>query len=153
QRSAGLRQRAGREAGLNQNGAEADTGQQAQLSKSHESLPRLGWQKTWMAYQSCRDLHANPSFATDRNSRESSRGGMTCPLGGRAACTPVGSIGPGIGCRKRVSAGFHVLWRDACSSTTRGYFRVFAVNRIWPCSAYELPTLGCSLCSMADPDP
>ena len=39
----------GREAGLNQNGAEADTGQQAQLSKSHESLPRLGWQKTWLA--------------------------------------------------------------------------------------------------------
>src|SRR5215467_4896997 len=58
-----------------------------------------------------------PRLREGRNSHESYQGSMTSHWESRAASTPVGSIGPGIGCRKRVSACFHLL-RQGCRPTS-----------------------------------
>src|SRR5262245_48260098 len=72
----------------------------------------------------------NQGFVTGRNSYESSPQEHDAPVWeGHAAITLVGSIGRGIGCRKRVCAGFHLLRHDACSLPRQGYFRAFPVNR------------------------
>jgi hypothetical protein len=57
----------------------------------------------------------------------------------------VGSIGCGIKSRKRVSACFHLLRQDACSLPRQGNFRVFAVNRLWPCFERRVANFGLQL--------